>query len=529
MYGVTYKWRADYSDADLEPAAGEDQVITIKTATGTRTQTWHYPSQAECLTCHTTLAGGVLGVKTRQLNGNFLYTSTGVTDNQLRTLNHIGMLNPVIQESAIPSYSKLVAVTDTTQTLDNRVRSYSDANCALCHRPGGTNAYFDVRYDTPENQPGIDLRKPSKTDGIAGAKIVVPQNISRSLLYIRPDAIDATKMPPLAHNVIDANAVSAIQLWINGLALDAGASAISVQFEDPAAPAGNGGVNIVTGAAGAYTDQSGVVASNWNTCVGVTGKNQAVKDNSSGTTTAVVSWQCPNTWSNGLTNDGGNGSLLHGYLDSDTVDFTSATVNNIPYPIYNVYVYAQGDTAFRVGEYWAKSTVSPGGTDPGGKVIDITNVSSSTLVDASLTGQGNYVVFRGLTNPTCVISSQAFQYPDGTTNGTRAPINGFQIVDASQTTPSLTGAVASTGPTSGGQVITVLGTNLLPGATFTVGGNAAVNVVYLTDKGYSLTTPPGSGSAAIVYSGGNGTATLSAGFTYSASTPAIGDTISYHP
>ncbi|HLX65153.1 MAG TPA: Ig-like domain-containing protein, partial [Planctomycetota bacterium] len=463
VYGVTYKWRADYSDADLEPAAGEDQVYTIKTAGGgTRQQTWHYPSRAECLTCHTTNAGGVLGVKTRQLNGNFTYPSTGIQDNQLRTLNHIGLLNPVIQEASIPGYSKLVAVTDTTATLDNRVRSYIDANCSLCHRPGGTNAYFDARYDTPELAQGLIYGNVRNSLGIAGAKIVVPQNTSRSLLYLRPNAIDATKMPPLAHNVIDTNAVSAIQQWINGLPLDAGASAISINFED----SGNAN-NIVTGAAGAYTDPSGVVASNWNTCAGVAGANQVLKDNSGTATTATAAWNCNNTWRNGLGNTGGNDSLLKGYLDNTNTGLTTVTVNNIPYSIYNVYVYATGDTVGRTGQYWAKSAASPGGTDPGGKIINIASITTTTLTEATLTSQGNYIVFRCLTNPTCVVTSQAFQYPGGG-DGTRAPLNGIQIVDATQSTPTLTGVTPASGLTSGGQRITVIGTNLLPGATFTI-------------------------------------------------------------
>ncbi|MFO0822790.1 MAG: hypothetical protein U0792_06675 [Gemmataceae bacterium] len=51
-YGYSYVWNDDGTDATLLDAKGMDKTFTIKTANGERKQTWHYPSRAECMVCH---------------------------------------------------------------------------------------------------------------------------------------------------------------------------------------------------------------------------------------------------------------------------------------------------------------------------------------------------------------------------------------------------------------------------------------------------------------------------------------------
>ena len=202
VYGVTYKWRADNSDADLLPGA-LDEDITITTSTGgTRIQKWSYPSRGQCLACHNTNANLVLGVKTHQLNGDFTYPSTGRTDNQVRTFAHIGLLNPTPNESDIPNFLKSVSISDTSFPVQNRMRSWIDSNCSQCHRPGGVGPAFDARYYTPsENQDILN-------------NVVFFRDIEGSPLYQRDNALDNSKMPPLAKNMIDETAMANLRQWI---------------------------------------------------------------------------------------------------------------------------------------------------------------------------------------------------------------------------------------------------------------------------------------------------------------------------
>jgi uncharacterized repeat protein (TIGR03806 family) len=217
VYGVTYKWRANNSDADLVTNSVSENIV-ITTPSGVRTQTWFYPGPQDCLTCHTPSAGHVLGIKTRQLNGNFGYPSTGITDNQLRALNNVGLFTPAINEANITNYSKLVKVTDTATTLEQRVRSYLDANCAQCHRPGGVAANFDARFDTPLASQNILNGPVNNNFGIAGAREVAPASVAQSIMHLRVNTDGTGKMPPLARNVIDTNFVPVLAEWINSFA-----------------------------------------------------------------------------------------------------------------------------------------------------------------------------------------------------------------------------------------------------------------------------------------------------------------------
>ncbi len=222
VYGVTYKWRADNSDADLLSSSLTEN-IAITNAAGATNQSWYYPSPADCLTCHTAPANYVLGVNTRQLNAPETYPETGVTDNQLRALNRIGLFNPAFDEAAISGFEQLSALTNTSASLEQRARSYLDANCAQCHLPGGTGITFDARYDTPLTNQNIINTPAAFSLGYDNARIVAPRDVWRSVLYDRINSVDASnapskiQMPPLARNVIDTNAVVVMAAWINSL------------------------------------------------------------------------------------------------------------------------------------------------------------------------------------------------------------------------------------------------------------------------------------------------------------------------
>jgi uncharacterized repeat protein (TIGR03806 family) len=216
VYGVDYKWRADNSDADLlESSLTED--IPIKSADGTtHTQTWYYPSRQNCLECHNVHTSGVLGVKTRQMNHDFAYPS-GITDNELRVWNHLGLFNPGFADSDLAKFAKLAPADDTTRSVEDRARSYFDANCSHCHRPGGTVANFDARYDTPLDQQGLIDGRVLIDERIDRSRVIAPNDIWRSIAFMRVNTVSEIRMPPLARETIDEKGVALLRQWITSL------------------------------------------------------------------------------------------------------------------------------------------------------------------------------------------------------------------------------------------------------------------------------------------------------------------------
>jgi uncharacterized repeat protein (TIGR03806 family) len=215
VYGATYKWRADNSDAELVTDAVTEN-ISIKTATGTREQTWYYPGRKDCLTCHTAIAGGVLGLKTRQMNRDITYPG-GVSDNQLRAWNHVGLFDTALSTTDLGALPTLAARTDTSRSLEDRARSYLDANCSHCHRPGGTVANFDARYTTPLAKQGLIEGPVVIDENIDRSRVIAPKDIWRSILYMRADTNDSIRMPPLARLTIDTAGVDLLRQWIDSM------------------------------------------------------------------------------------------------------------------------------------------------------------------------------------------------------------------------------------------------------------------------------------------------------------------------
>ena len=216
VYGVTYQWRPDGSDADLLAAAKTEEVPITAADGAVHQQTWYYPSPKDCLTCHTAIAGLVLGVKARQLNRDLRYPS-GTVDNELRAWNHIGLFKQPLKEADLQKIPTLAAADDKSRSIEDRARSYLDANCSHCHQPHGTVANFDARFETPLDRQLLVDGPVLIDERIDKPRVIAPHDIWRSIAYMRISTNDDIRMPPLARETIDTTGVQLLNDWIMSL------------------------------------------------------------------------------------------------------------------------------------------------------------------------------------------------------------------------------------------------------------------------------------------------------------------------
>lgn len=209
VYGATYRWNEEQTDAVLVESTGAEEDLVIATATGTRTQRWRYPSRTECLSCHTAMGGHALSFNTAQLNRP---GSDGT--NQLMALRNAGYFtgSPLIQPNLLPAHP---ALDDETASVESRVRSYLEVNCSQCHQPNGpTRSPWDSRTATPLAGARIVGEPAVHQIENGGVKIVDPGKLVTSILYRRVAEFGPLHMPPLGTFVTNTQAVALLRRWV---------------------------------------------------------------------------------------------------------------------------------------------------------------------------------------------------------------------------------------------------------------------------------------------------------------------------
>jgi hypothetical protein len=205
----------------------------------------------------------VLGTSTLQLNRDYVYPN-GVKDNQLRVLEHLGLLRVDYMGSVREKFhdefveqgksdkdawtetSRLIGTRDQREIppggntmlafnpehithlvnpydqkadLNLRARSYLHANCAICHvEAGGGNGLMVLEYGAIPSRCKLFDAAPQHGDmKLDAARIIATGHPDASVLLHRVATRGPNQMPPLASSRVDEAAVKMLREWITKL------------------------------------------------------------------------------------------------------------------------------------------------------------------------------------------------------------------------------------------------------------------------------------------------------------------------
>lgn len=217
QYGVTYKWNEAQTDAELLLEQQSETLSVIDEQGTSRAREYFYPGPGDCFSCHNSQVGFVLGASLAQLNRTTVYDEERPPLNQLAAWSGWGYLDAEVDVEAAALAPRLASLGDESASLGDRVRSYWDGNCAMCHAGSeGSVPGWDARFSTALEEQGVD-REPNNRS-LGATRLIEPGDPERSLIYLRANTVElGLRMPPVGRNRVDDAYLDALASWIRSL------------------------------------------------------------------------------------------------------------------------------------------------------------------------------------------------------------------------------------------------------------------------------------------------------------------------
>jgi putative heme-binding domain-containing protein len=201
-HAYSYRWNEAQTDADLVDGEGDATTLTLldeRASGGRRNLPWRFHARGECLKCHNDDAARVLGFIPGNLDIETLHTAGIVSTDHL----------------PIAAATRLVDPADERAPIDQRARSWLQANCAHCHRfQGGGSGAFRVNIEVAADQTLLETKPLQGTFGLADARVVAPGAPDQSTLIYRVAKSGPGRMPQLGSSTPDPNGLRVVWDWI---------------------------------------------------------------------------------------------------------------------------------------------------------------------------------------------------------------------------------------------------------------------------------------------------------------------------
>lgn len=215
---ASYVWNEEQSEALFDLNGSFTNVQWLENGEPKEVN-YRIPSEPECFTCHKDLTESTsIGLKPQNLNKDYLYKDGN--ENQLQKLIDVRYL-----EDNIPTQINTVGNwKDESLSLENRVRSYVDINCAHCHSEWGHCDYRPLRlaYFQNDDVSNMGVCIPADTQLFINntllETLIEPQEPEESIVFFRiTSTAEEYRMPLLGRTINHDEGISLVEAWINSL------------------------------------------------------------------------------------------------------------------------------------------------------------------------------------------------------------------------------------------------------------------------------------------------------------------------
>lgn len=210
-----YVWNNSQTEAYLDMTGSAISINWLQEGNPMSTN-YRIPSDTECMICHKSNNQPIpIGLKPQNLDFDYDYGNG--PENQLQYFINYGYL-----ENGLPAaINSVVDYNDQSKSLERRVRSYLDINCAHCHQEGSHCDYRPLRMafsETTEKENMGVCVEPDEFINSALTYLIAPSNENRSVLYYRLKSPQPNeRMPLLGRSIVHAEGVELIKEYINTL------------------------------------------------------------------------------------------------------------------------------------------------------------------------------------------------------------------------------------------------------------------------------------------------------------------------
>jgi uncharacterized repeat protein (TIGR03806 family) len=210
---ATYKWNDEQTEAFYTTSASVVAMDWLHEGKYRKSTNYRIPSQTECLICHKKNSSPhPIGIKPQSLNADYNYADG--RKNMLRKLIEERYLENNLPGNIVTT----VNYKDHTKSVELRLRSYLDINCAHCHAEGGHCDYRPMRLAFSETVDAKNIGLCVEPDEIVSPNhthIISPNSPETSVMHLRLNTNQVNlRMPLIGRTMIHKESVALLEEWI---------------------------------------------------------------------------------------------------------------------------------------------------------------------------------------------------------------------------------------------------------------------------------------------------------------------------